>query len=162
MRDLNEVLDLDLSLPVGGKTYMVKPPRADVAAHLMNRLAFGIAADAGLDLGEEQRRAIEVTDEQMPDFARQCLGPALDEMEADGLLPQQIEFCVTTAFYAWTVGKAFAERHWETAGNLERPTVQSPVAPPTATQTRPAEASTSPISASASGTRTQDQPRRPA
>ena len=152
MRDLNEVLDLDLHLPIGGKTYTVKPPPADVAADLMNRLAFGIAADAGIDLGEEQRTAIEVTDDAMPDFARQCLGPALDAMEADKLLPQQIEFAVTTAFYAWTVGKVFAQTYWETGGNLERPTEQRPVEPPTATQTRPAAASSTQTSASASGT----------
>jgi hypothetical protein len=151
MRDLNDVLDLVLQLPIGGKTYTVNPPDRRTGAHLLNRLAFGIAADAGIELDEDERRAAFVTDDEMPDFARQCLGPALDEMEADGLDHARIEFCVTTAFYAWTVGKAFAETYWETGGNLERPTVQSQE-PPTGTPTRPAEASTSPISASASGT----------
>ena len=151
MRDLNDILDLNLELPVGGKTYIVKPPPADIGVLLLNRLALGIAVDAGIELPEEQRRATIVDDDEMPDFGRQCLGPVLDEMEADGLLPQQIEFCITTAFYAWTVGKEFAEVHWETAGNLARPVEERP-GRPTATQTHAAAAPTTPTSASPSGT----------
>jgi hypothetical protein len=153
VRDLNDILDLNLELPVGGKTYVVKPPPADVGAHLMNRLALGIALDAGIDLPEEDRRATVVDDDEMPDFGRQCLGLVLDEMTADGLSGAQIEFCITTAFYAWTVGKAFAEIHWETAGNLVRPVEERP-GRPTATQTHAAAASSSPTSASPSGTKT--------
>lgn len=153
MRDLNEVLDLNLHLPIGGKTYLVKPPPANIGAALIDRLAFGIAADAGIDLGDEQRAAIEVTDDQIDDFGRQCLGDVLDEMLADGLGHQQIEFCITTAFYAWTVGKPFAEHYWETGGKLARPTEKSPGTPPTATRTRTAEASTTKSSGSPSGTK---------
>lgn len=154
MRDLNEVLDLVLRLPVGGKTYVVDPPPAHIGAHLLNRLTFGIAADAGIDLGEEQARAIVVDEEGMPDFARQCLGSAYDQMVADGVAQPQLEFCVTTALFAWTIGKAFAEEYWESGGKLVRPAEQRPTTPPTATRTRAAAASTTRTSASASGTRT--------
>lgn len=153
MRDLNEVLDLNLYLPVGGKTYTVKPPSATVGVQLVDRLAFGIAADAGIDLGDEQRRAVEVTDDDLPDFGRQCLGPVLDEMLADGLTWQQVEFCITTAFYAWTVGKEFAEHYWETGGKPVGPTEKRPGTPPTATRTRTAAASSTKSSASPSGTK---------
>lgn len=153
MRDLNEVLDLTLKLPIGGKTYVVDPPSADIGAHLVNRLALGIAADAGFTLDDDDRGQLIVEDDDMPDFATQCLGPVYQQMLDDGLNQQQIEFAVTTAFYAWTLGKDFAETYWETGGKLERPTEQRLVRP-TATPTPPAEASTTPTPASASGTRT--------
>lgn len=152
MRDLDEVLDLTLELPIRGKTYRVAPPDADTGNQLLNRLAFGIAADAGIDLGEEQRRAVEVSDDAMPDFGRQCLGPTLDEMVADKVPWPQVEFAITTAFYAWTVGKPFAEHYWESGGKPARPADQRPGEPTTATPTRTAAASTTPSSASASGT----------
>lgn len=154
MRDLNEVLDLRLTLPIGGKTYVVDPPAANVGAHLINRLALGIAADAGIPLEESDRGQLVVDDEDMPDFATQCLGPVYQRMVDDGLSTPQIEFCVTTAFYAWTVGKEFAEAYWEAAGKLGRPAEQRQDQRPTATPTREAEATTTPTPASASGTRT--------
>lgn len=152
MRDLNEVLDLTLNLPIGGKTYTVNPPPAHIGANLVDRLAFGIALDAGIDLGEEQRHAVTVEDDELPDFARQNLSDTYDTMVEDGLSITQIEFCVTTAFYAWTVGKEFAEMYWETGGKLDRPAAQSPGTPPTATRTRTAEATTTPTLGSPSGT----------
>lgn len=152
MRDLNDVLDLNLHLPIGGKTYLVKPPDAATGVQLMNRLVFGLAKDGGVDLGPEQRSAVEISDEQLPDFGRQCLGDTLDELMADGVPWPQLEFTITTAFYAWTLGKAYAEHYWETAGKQVGPAEESLEAPPTATPTRPVAESTIPSSASASGT----------
>ena len=154
MRDLNEVLDLRLTLPIGGKTYVVDPPPANIGAHLINRLALGIAADAGIPLEETDRGQLVVDDADMPDFATQCLGAVYQQMLDDGLSTAQVEFAVTTAFYAWTVGKEFAETFWETGGKLGRPAEQRQDQPTTATPTREAEASTTLTPASATGTRT--------
>lgn len=157
MRDLNEVLDLTLDLPIGGKTYKVQPPSAATGADLMNKLTLGVAADAGVDLGEF-RGQITVADEDLPDFARQCLGKAYDEMVADDLPHPSIEFCVTTAFLAWTVGKAFAELWWESGGDLGKAAGPNRAArrarPSTATPTRSGAASTTPSRKRRSGTRT--------
>ena len=159
MRDLNEVLDLTLTLPVGGKTYTVHPPSAADGADLLNKLTLGMAADAGIDLAEA-RGQIEVSDDDLPDFARQCLGKAYDEMVADGLADQQLQFCVTTAFLAWTMGKAFAELYWESGGKVTGPTRKARRARPrTATPTPSAAASTTKTSASPSGTKTPRRPR---
>lgn len=119
MRDLNEVLDLTLHLPINGKVYKVDPPPAAVGADLQNKLAMGIVADAGFELTDEERGAIIVGDEDMPDFGRACLGSVIDEMHADGLDRQRIEFAVETAFLAWTVSKEFAETFWESGGKVE-------------------------------------------
>jgi hypothetical protein len=153
MRDLTEVLNLQLRLPIRGTTYVVDPPPANIGAHLVNRLALGIAADAGLPINDEDRGQLIVDDEDMPDFGRQCLGPVYDQMLADGISHPELEFATTTAFYAWTLGLEFAEQYWESAGELGRPTEQRS-GRPTATPTPPAEASTTPTPASASGTKT--------
>ena len=158
MRDLNDILDLTLRLPIGGKVSQVQPPPAAVGAHLMNRLALGIAVDAGIPVSDDERGAVEVTDDELPDFARMCLGDAYDEMVADGLDSTRIEFAVTTAFYAWTVGKAFAEAHWEAGGKLAGATATA--TPPTAIPTPTAAGSSSQTSASVSGTR-RPQDRKP-
>ena len=42
--NLNDVLDLRLRLPIGGKTYIVEPPSAADGAYLMNLMALGLAA----------------------------------------------------------------------------------------------------------------------
>lgn len=154
MRDLNDVLDLTLRLPIGGKVYEVQPPPAAIGAHLLNRLAMGLYANAGLPMDqvdEEARGLIEVADEDLPDFARMCLGDTYDAMVADDLDSVRLEFAVTTAFYAWTVGKPFAEHYWETGGKV----VGSAEGPerPTATPTPEAEASSTPSPASPNGTK---------
>jgi len=155
VRDLNEVLDLQLRLPVGGKTYVVTPPPAAVAARLMNRLTIGMVVDAGLDVDDDLREQAVIHDDNT-DFAADCLGPVLQQMTDDGLAKAQIDFCVTVAFLAWTVGRDYAEQWWETGGKVGRPQgADSLVARPrTATPTPSAEASTTPTSASASGTKT--------
>jgi len=162
VRDLNEVLDLQLRLPVGGKTYIVNPPPADTGARLLNRLTIGMVVDAGIDIDDETR-AQAVVDDDEHDFAADCLGPALDQMTADGLSKPQIDFCVTVAFLAWTVGRDYAEQWWETGGKVGRPAGAESLAarPRTATPTPSAEASTTPSPASATGTKTKrrKQPR---
>lgn len=152
MRDLEEVLDLNLELPVRGKTYLVRPPDAQVGAELLNLLAFGIAADAGIDVGEEVRGRLEVGEEDLPDFGRKCLGPVLDELVADKVPARLVEFCIETAFFAWTIGRPYAEHYWETGGKLGRPAVQRLEELRTGTPTRPAAESTTSSSASPSGT----------
>ena len=156
MRDLNEVLDLQLRLPVGGTTYVVNPPSAAVAARLMNRLTIGMVVDAGLDIDDDLRAQAVIHDDNT-DFAEDCLGPVLTQMRDDGLAQQQIEFCVTVAFLAWTVGRDYAEQWWETGGKVGRPAGAQSLAarPRTATPTPSAEASTTPSPASASGTTTK-------
>jgi hypothetical protein len=161
VRDINDVLDLTLRLPIGGKTYEVQPPPANIAAHLMNLLALGIYADAGLPMDEETRGSIEVTDEEFPEFSRMCLGSTLDELTADGIGSPRLDFIVETAFLCWTVGKPFAEHHWETGGKPAGPT-EKRSGRPTATRTRTAAESGTPSSASPSGTRPRSARKRPA
>lgn len=152
MRDLNEVLDLQLRLPIGGKTYTVNPPTAATGAILINRLAAGIAVDAGVELDDDTRGMVAVPDEDVPDFARQCLGTTYDQMVDDGLSKPQLEFAVTTAFLAWTVGREYAELWWDSGGKAGRPAGARDLHP-TVTRTRTAAATTTQSTRSRSGTK---------
>lgn len=160
MRDLNEVLHLQLSLPIGGKVYVVNPPPADVAARLLNRLTAGMMVEAGIEVDDNVRGQVIVCEDEEPDFARDCLGPTYDAMVADRLSHAQIEFCVTVAFLCWTIGRDYAELWWDNGGKVGRPATAQPMAalPRTETPTPTGAASTSPTSASVSGTRTRRQP----
>ncbi len=161
MRDALEVLDLTLTLPVGGKTYRVDPPTAAVGAHLANMLARGVFLDALVEAGMEGDDIAEAAadlhvDTETPegrDFARDCLGAAYDQMLADGIPQPVMELAIATAFLAWTAGKAAAEAYWDTGGKPPAPTATSRTGRPTETRTRPAAASTTRKRGSRSGTK---------
>ena len=153
MRDLNEVLDLTLNLPIGGKTYVVHPPTADIGAHLSNLLLAGVAADAGIDVPDLPDAP------DLPDLATMCLGPALTEMTTDGLSQRQLDFAVETAYLAWTISKPYALAYWEAGGKVARPN-RAQRRRPTVTPTLADAARTTRIPGSASGTKTSRKKRR--
>lgn len=158
MRDALEVLDLTLRLPVGDRTYLVRPPAAAVGIRLANMLTRGIVLDSLIDAGAtgaevDEIRAGLVIDDDDQDFARDCLGDAFDEMVADDLPHPVIELAVSTAFLAWTAGKGAAEAWWETGGKAPTPPKRPAGAPPTETPTPQAAANTTPTRVSRSGTK---------
>ena len=160
MRDALEVLDLVLRLPVGGKTYRVDPPTAAVGIRLQGMLAAALVADAITDRGEdaaELRAELTLSGDREADFGRDCLGPAYDEMLADDVPAPVVELAITTAFYAWTVGRDFARAWWDAGGKAPAP--MSPRRP-TETRTRPAAANTTPSRASRTGMRAARKRRR--
>lgn len=158
MRDALEVLDLNLRLPVGDRTYLVRPPAAAVGIRLANMLTRGIVLDSLIDAGAtgaevDEIRAGLVIDDDDQDFARDCLGATYDEMLADDLPHPVIELAVSTAFLAWTAGKATAEAWWESGGKAPTPPKRPAGAPPTETQTQQAAATMTKTRASRSGTK---------
>lgn len=159
MRDALEVLDLTLRLPVGDRTYLVRPPAAAVGIRLANMLTRGIVLDSLIDAGatgaevDEIRAGLVIKDDDH-DFARDCLGAAYDEMTADGVPYPVVELAVSTAFLAWTAGKQTAEAWWDAGGKAPTPTATRRAgAPPTETQTQQAAATTTPTRVSRSGTK---------
>jgi hypothetical protein len=161
-RDLTDVLDLSLTLPIRGKDYRVLPPSAQVGLALQQKMALGIVVQQGGDVPDEVRAEVEIDDEKLPDLAHQCLGPVYDEMVKDGLSTPEIEFAVSTAFIAWTSGRQYAEIYWETGGKA-----QAPASPEQTRSGRTgAAATTTPTQSSGSGTTTRKasarKPRRKA
>ena len=159
MRDALEVLDLTLRLPVGGRTYVVRPPAAAVGIRLFNVLTRGVVIDALTSAGitgpeVDEARASLVIDDIGTDFARDCLGDTRDAMVSDGVPHPVIELAVSTAFLAWTMGKPAAEAYWESGGKAPTPPkTQQAGRLPTATPTPQAAATTTQTRASRSGTK---------
>lgn len=160
MRDATEVLDLTLDLPIRGKTYRVEPPTAAVGAALMNRLAAGVAVDAGLTLSDEDRAQATVGGDDEDEFARMCLGSAFDEMVVDDLPKPLLDFAVSTAFIAWTMGKDAAVAWWESGGKVPGAGKRPSGLPRMETQTPRAAATTTPKRASRSGTSAKKKAKR--
>lgn len=158
MRDLVDVLDLSLPLPIRGKTYRVLPPNAATGLALQQKMALGIIVNQGGHVPDDVRAQVEVDDEHLPDFAHQVLGDVYDEMVADDLSTPEIEFAVSTAFIAWTSGRAYAEHYWETGGKAQAPATQGP----TPSGKAGAAATTTQTPKSGSGTTTRQAPARPA
>lgn len=153
--NLNDVLDLRLRLPIGGRTYIVEPPSAADGAYLMNLMALGLAADAGVDVTGFD---LDISDGN-PDFGARTLGAAYQQMLDDGLSMPQVGFAAETAFLAWTVSKEYAEHHWETGGKAGRPN-RAQRRHPTATPTPAAAANTTQTPASRNGTKTRRKKRK--
>lgn len=151
--------DQSLQLPIGGRTYTVLPPSAAVGMALSMRLAAGIVLNAGVPLTDdaiaEADAEATVGDDEVPDFARQCLGAAYDEMLADKVPQPKVEFAVQTAFLAWTLDKAAAEMFWNSAGKAGAPSQKGPARRRTATPTLAAAVSMTPTPASPTGTRSR-------
>ena len=158
MRDALEVLDLTLRLPVGDRTYVVRPPAAAVGIRLANMLATGLVVDALAASGMEGQdidtaRAGLVINDDDHDFARDCLGAAYDEMTNDGVPYPVVELAISTAFLAWTAGKATAEAWWESGGKAPTPPTSKTAGLPTVTPTPQAAATTTQTRVSRSGTK---------
>ena len=148
-RDLTDVLDLSLTLPIRGKAYRVLPPSAEIGLKLQQKMALGIIASEGGNVPDEVREQVEIDDDHLPDFAHQVLGDTYDEMVTDGLSTPEIEFAVSTAFIAWTSGKAYAEVFWESGGKASTP---RPTNEPTPSGKAGAAATTKKTPTSGSGT----------
>src|SRR5262245_50084393 len=98
-RDLDEVFDDSLRLPIGGKTYVVPPADARLGLYCQRLLAAGIDAHAG----RTPVFPTQLDDAQELDLYQRCLGPVYNELVADGVTWPKIRHAGTTA-YLWTAG----------------------------------------------------------
>ncbi len=133
---------------------LVLPPSDRMTPALLERIVSLI--DAGATGAEvDEIRAGLVIDDDDQDSARDCLGATYDEMLADDLPHPVIELAVSTAFLAWTAGKATAEAWWESGGKAPTPpTARRPAgAHPTATPTPQAAATMTKTRVSRNGTK---------
>lgn len=150
MRDLAEVFDPSLRLPIRGKTYVVPAPSAAVGTRLMSLAVISAAAVIDED-AEKLQDALQLTDEQETDFIKLALGSAFDEMNDDGLPYAFIEHAGNTAWMHWCFGADAGTAYWESGGKATA--AWTPPAPTTSTST--AEASTTKQRGSGTGTKSR-------
>jgi hypothetical protein len=115
-RDLSEVLNAGLSLPINGTTYLVPPVDAETGLKLQ-RLAevasqVAQAAESGEPLDE-----VALDDAAEVDLYRDALGSAYDEMIADRVPWPALKVAGVTAWLDAAVSREAAEAYWNAAGD---------------------------------------------
>src|SRR4051812_17989649 len=96
-RDLSELLDAGLLLPINGKTYVVPPVDAETGLRLQ-RLAEIAATVAQAAESGEQLDAVALDDAGEVDLYRDALGTAYDEMVADRVSWPALKLAGVTAW----------------------------------------------------------------
>ena len=96
-RDLRDVFDPDLYLPIGGKTYRIPAPTMEQAARLKLLVL------------------VEMTDEQEHAEIDELLGAVRDELFADGVKWPEFTHLGRTALLWAGAGDVIAEAHWHMA-----------------------------------------------
>jgi hypothetical protein len=136
-KDITEIIE-PLELPMGGKSYRIRPLGALDGARLAEHLA--------------DREGNPMSDEE---FQRLMLGPAYDDMLSDGLPSTYIVRAALTALADHQASRAVAEVMWETGGDPKALTVWSDqVRQAMAVTTPRGAATTTKRRASGSGTKT--------
>lgn len=156
-KDLDELLDDTLPLPIKGKVYRVPGVDAEWGLICQRMLSAGVQAfhAAGTpDKPVPGAPVIEDGNEQ--DFYRRCLGPVYDELRADGISWEKIKFCGTTAFLWIAQGAELAEQYWNSGGDPEASAPNRQQRRSTGTD----GATTTRQPNSTSGTRSRRRPRR--
>ncbi|PJN40514.1 hypothetical protein CG747_12645 [Streptomyces sp. CB02959] len=145
---LDELLDETLRLPIGGRTYTVPAPSAEVG--LRTQALINAAATAA-DGGKVDEQVLGDAAER--DLYRDVLGPAHDEMVTDGVTWPALKHSAITAMVWIAQDKAAAETFWNAAGDPNR------LAPNReARRARSGAAKSTPSRGSTSGTSTRQAP----
>lgn len=125
-RDLDEFFDPSLRLPVGGKTYVIPPPDAEVGLLVQRLMHAGLAAESGQDVDSdalnELASSVLTNESKDSDLYKRLLGPVWDELFADKLDWPVIQHIGETVMLWVAAGTDAAARHWEAgAGEAEAP-----------------------------------------
>ncbi|MEV6033565.1 hypothetical protein AB0L65_20590 [Nonomuraea sp. NPDC052116] len=125
-KDLDSFFDPTLKLPVGGKTYVIPPPSAEVGLLCQRLMHASMAVQAGQDVDEDGLNQLAETvldDDQEKDLYQRILGPAWDELLADQVVWPKIQHIGQTALIWVAAGLEAAGKHWESGptGEAEAP-----------------------------------------
>ena len=118
-RDISELLDAGLALPIRGKVYTVPPVDAETGLRLQRLAEVAAQAAKAVENGEGLD-AIVFDDDDEIDLYRVALGAAYEEMLADGVSWPALKIAGVTAWLDSAVGREAAEAYWNAAGDPER------------------------------------------
>lgn len=128
-KDLAELLDPRLPLPIRGKTYMIESP--DVITGLRAQATVAIASKVrnGETVTPEDVASLHLDDAQEMDFTKSMLGASFDEMQADKLPWEYVRHAAKTVFMWLVSDRDEAAKVWSNLGNASRPVPQDRKAP---------------------------------
>lgn len=118
-KDLDELLEPWLDLPIRGKTYRIHSVDATTGLWCQRVVELAVRAKAGADISDDQLTGLQLDDDQEKDFQQKILGEAYDELLADKVSWAHLKHAALTAF-TWTVrDRAAAEEFWARGGRPE-------------------------------------------
>ncbi|WP_181034118.1 hypothetical protein [Arthrobacter sp. GMC3] len=163
-KDLRETLDSTLSLPIGGKEYVIPPINAEVGLRMQDIMNVAAKAAQAKKDGKEyvmtERDEELLSDDEEISIYRDAIGEAWDEMTEDGVTWEEMKLCALTAIFHATQGPEFAEEYFNSGGKVQAPNRE---ARRMATRTRTAAATTTknPASRTTTSTRKAITPKTP-
>lgn len=118
---INEYLDeIDgITLPIGGKSYLIPSPDALTGLEVTRLIDVVVDAANGQDIDSNDARVqqiLKAEEQQHGDLIVRILGPALDEMTADGVKWSVVQHVFGTALTWITQGAEQAARYWAAGG----------------------------------------------
>lgn len=157
LADLRGLLDQDLELPIGGKTYKIPPPPARVGLRLQLMRDAASMQAAGVELSDADRGLLKVEDDEESGFYGWALGPVYREMVEDDCTLPEIKVAAGAAFIYWTAAPTQAvadlEAYWAAQADPRNASTDQRTATPVVRGSAPTvEASTTKRRSSGSGT----------
>lgn len=114
---IDELFDETIVLPIKGRKYTIPSPSASAGLRMQRLLQGAVRADkAGVDPDKE---LLDDLDEIA--LFRDTLGPAFDEMDADGVSFAWVKHAAMTATVWSTISREAAEEYWTRSGDPEPP-----------------------------------------
>ncbi|WP_424533630.1 DUF7426 family protein [Sphaerisporangium viridialbum] len=125
-KDLDEFFDSSLKLPVGGKTYVIPAPDAEVGLLCQRLMNASIAAGSGQPVEGEaeelnQLAAVVLSDDEERNLYKRILGPVYDQLFADKVDWPKIQHVGATALIWVAAGKDAAAKYWAADDSGEAP-----------------------------------------
>lgn len=123
-QNLDDFFDAALELPIGKKVYRIPSPSADVGLYVQRLMeAAAWINDGQLPPGDAPK--LKLNDDEEVDLYQVVMGPAMDEMKADGVLWSKIMLAAQTAFIWIGAGDAAAEAFWASSGDPKAVSMQA-------------------------------------
>lgn len=123
-KDLAELLDPRLPLPIRGKVYHVESP--DIKTGLRAQATVAIAAKVrrGENITPEDVAALQLDDVEELEFTRSMLGGVMQQMQDDDLPWEYVRHAAKTVFMWLVSDRDEAAKVWSNLGNDSRPVPQ--------------------------------------
>ncbi|MFB7900205.1 hypothetical protein ACFC1B_28240 [Streptomyces xiamenensis] len=109
---LDDFLDESITLPIGGRTYVIPAPSAEVGLRVQAMVQAAAAAADGGRIRDEV-----LSDAAERDHYRDVLGTAYEQMLTDGVNWPALKHAALTAMVWITQDRATAEKFWASGGD---------------------------------------------
>lgn len=122
LTDLADLYDPTLQLTIRGRAYTVHAPTAGVGLRLQAlHAALRRAADTGDALDEHDRQRLMLDGDRVVSLVEDSLGPAHEQMVADGVPWPMRQRAGIAAWLYWTSGERAAARAWAAPAEPDTP-----------------------------------------